>query len=67
MIQDIRKAPSVVSQKKITVTFVEDEPLDKASFTARVSELSNRLNYAKENLSAKERFLRAVRRARHTK
>jgi hypothetical protein len=48
---------------KITVTTVEEpETLDKHGFTARIEQLTDRLNYSKEYLTAKDRFLRAVRR-----
>ncbi len=60
-IQDIRPAAKTMV-RKITVVEERSEPLDKQSFTARISELSSRLNYAEQALSRKERFMRAVRR-----
>lgn len=60
-IQDIRPGTKSVS-RKITVVEDRSEPLDKHSFTVRITELSKRLNYADEALSPKERFMRAVRR-----
>lgn len=59
-IQDIRPSKRVV--RKITVVEEKTEPLDKHSFTLTINQLSPRLNYAKDELSRKERFLRAVHR-----
>ena len=38
--------------------------LDKVAFTKRINELAGRLNYQKEEMSRRERFLRAVRKSR---
>jgi hypothetical protein len=57
-IQDIRPGKRLPRK---TVVIVEEEPLDRAGFTAKIAELSDRLNY-EDKLTAKERFLRAVRR-----
>jgi hypothetical protein len=62
-IQDIR--PVKPSVRKIRVIEEKSDPLDKHSFTVKINELSKRLNYSKEELSRKERFLRAVHRYNH--
>lgn len=54
---------SAPKPRKIVVTYEEDEPLTQKSFSARIEELTERLQYRKqpEVLSAKDRFLRTVR------
>lgn len=61
-IQDIHR--SLPRFKKVTLKPEEPVLLDKHEFTKRINELANRLNYEKEETSRRERFLRAVRRAR---
>lgn len=61
-IQDIqRQLPRL---KKATPKIEEPVLIDKHEFTKRINELANRLNYEKEEMSRRERFLRAVRKVK---
>lgn len=58
-IHDIR--PQVPKLKKVRKAEPTYEPLDKQAFTLTIDQLSNRLNYAKDDLSRRQRFLHAVK------